>query len=180
MRLRLQLPDDWICRARNAQLSEVVISQGPSEEPELLCWVRWEQSIPAGLKTWMADAMHFALPENYRLQQRTLRRALSEVGWPVAIAESDVLDPQGRVVEERIGIFYRLLEHGAELVLRIRNRERFEALKPVIMSVLLKGDADWTQAQAPSLFHLRSEGMTLTSLSQDETSGNSAAAPAKS
>ena len=179
MRLHLQLPNDWICRARSAQQSEVVISQGPTDEPDLLCWVRWEMSIPAGLKSWIADAMRFALPEGYRLQQRTLRRAVSEVGWPVAIAESEVLDPQGRVVEERIGIFYRLLEHGAEIVLRIRSREPFEARKTEILRVLLKGDADWTQTQAPSLFHLRSEGMTLTSLSPDQSSSDSTGAPPK-
>jgi len=167
MRLRLQLPESWISRARNSQVSEVVIAQGPTEDAELLCWVRWETAIPAGLKSWIADAMGFALPVGCTLRQRSLRRDVSAVGWPVAVVEQDVLDAQGSLVEQRLGIFYRLLEHGAEIVLRIRSRERFEAMKPEILRVLLNGDADWTQAQAPSLFHLRSEGMTLTSLAPE-------------
>lgn len=163
MRLKLHFPASWITRHLNARLSDVLVSKGPTGEPELLLWVRWELPMPAGWKSWIEESMRFELPSGHTPRQHALRRGQSAAGWPVSIAEYEILDDKGRVVEMRIGVFYRLVDHGAELVLRIRNRARYEEQKSELTRFLLSGEADWTQTQAPSLFHLRSEGMTLSS-----------------
>lgn len=148
MRLGLEWPPTWTATLRSQNLVEI------EPEPGLVIRMRAAVPLPAGVVTWISGVMREDAPANASAREvRATRVQTSRHGWPVSISEY-VFERMGEIVEHRLGVFYRLLYNGAELVLHARDSARYAAEAPAILERFLAGGVAWPQSRTATLFDL--------------------------
>lgn len=147
MRLVIEWPSAWEVRTLSPNLTEIVI------DPTLVIRMRAAIPLPAGITTWTDGELAADAPAGTVVRPTRATRQESVWGWPVSICGAELVDAAGTVVEERLGVFYRLLYNGAEVVVRGCDRARFAAEAPGLLERFLRAGVAWPSARA-SLYDL--------------------------
>jgi hypothetical protein len=77
--------------------------------------------LPAELDTW-----GLGIVGGERVRVLAVREDTTDVGWPVTIAASELVDETGAVIEIRMHMLFRFLEHGGIAVVRAANAAAFD------------------------------------------------------
>ena len=152
MRLFIEWPADWQFTALAPSLAQIIV---PPEEPV----IRYRPAIPlpAGVQTWVERVMTEDHPADAVARQVQYDKQTSTWGWPVAISRY-VFEAHGGIVEERVGVFFRVLYNGAEVVVRGRDRARLAEVLPRVMELVLGAPVRWPDADTHTLHGLTREG----------------------
>lgn len=141
-------PAEWTIATLSVSLMEIRIDES--------FVIRHRPSIPlpAGVVTWVTSVMTEDLPTRTRAREVRNERAESTFGWPVVISEYAITDEGGEIVEQRLGVFYRLLYNGGEVVVRSRDRARFHTEAPALRERFLAGHVRWPRDRVGTLYDL--------------------------
>jgi len=148
MRLAVLWPEDWSVKPVSPSLVQIDV------DPTLTIRMRPALPLPAGVHTWIEGAMLENAEPNATPRLVRNEKQTSEFGWPISIAEYAFVDASGAFVEHRLGVFYRLLYNGAELVARFRERGAFEARGPDVLARFLRAGVVWPDDATGTLFEL--------------------------
>ena len=65
-----------------------------------------------------------------------VREDTTDIGWPVTIALSELLDEAGASVEIRMHLMFRFLEHGGIAVMRAANAAAFDQAFAIVQPLV--------------------------------------------
>ncbi|MGN6107547.1 MAG: hypothetical protein ACTHU0_20725 [Kofleriaceae bacterium] len=142
------MPPSWSGRELAPNYTEVVVDSDASIR------IRSQVALPPDYGFWIDHVMKEDVPVDCQAVLRgELEHLRSEQGWPVVLARYEVRLPSHEIVEERVGVFYRILHDGAEVVARCRGSwltSRF----PELRAILLGGRVIWPTNDAVLLYTL--------------------------
>lgn len=148
MKLAYEWPAEWTVATISTSLSEIRVAES------LVIRFRPAVPLPAGVVTWVANTMSEDAPAGTRPREVGTTRTESAFGWPVVIAEYVFEDEHGAMIEQRLGVFFRLLYNGGEVVLRGRDRASFAAEAPAMRERFLAGRVQWPRDRVGTLYDL--------------------------
>lgn len=146
-RLALTWPATWISRPVDRHLFELVVDE------RVTIRVRPQLALPADYQFWIDRTMREDLPGDLTIVPHEFQHGISAHGWPIVIAHCEARTASGELVEDRFGVFYRILHDGAEVVARLRGTswpERAADLRPVLLGATVV----WPAPDAAHLFGL--------------------------
>lgn len=139
MLLELDLPDGWTLQGRPDTHRTVVTGLGPVIELGPLA------ALPDEPRRWIESVMVQALPPGTRLGPPSEVNLQNDLGWPMECVRAEVQTPEGQVLEQRLGAFYKFNEWVAFAL--VRGRSLDDAL-PAISAALKSGRPRW---QSPTV-----------------------------
>lgn len=168
MHLIFPVSPTWPLRQLAPDAVEYIVDSGSSRAADtnrdavaLLLRARWGLPVPLQPLVWIEETMAAGAPPGVHLKRLSLIRTQTQHGWPAQSAHYALFTATGELIEERLGVFYRLLNTAAEVVLHIRDRDRYKERAAELERVLLGGDARWPDPDTDTLRELLSEDMTL-------------------
>jgi hypothetical protein len=167
MRIEIIWPKGWSATQTEASSFQVVIPPvvstlsvtpvqgGDSHQAAPLC-LRIRDGLPSPIDkvAFIEEAMLLQAPADCVLKRLSLQRIATLHGWPAQSAHYALFTPQGELIEERLGVFYRLLNHCSEVMLRIRDRAEYLQRAAELESLMLSGRAVWDFDDKSTLWHL--------------------------
>jgi hypothetical protein len=144
MRLVLPIPEDWDTTVADGVWRAVPPGSDPAD-PGLVAVVSPIQAIPSlADPEWIRPHLSHDLPAGASLRVDSVRDGHSLRGWPCATYRSAVVDRNGRVVEQRMAVAYRLHEMFAIAELRATSQQLWDELAPELGMLFLGAHPDWS------------------------------------
>jgi hypothetical protein len=159
MFLDLKWPATWPVCVFPGNRFEVQVEADNS----LVLHVCTQRVLPIDPESWIRQAF---LPKQVagNSLRMSVERGRTQVGWPLIFAFGQIVDENGRVQEERLGAFYRLLSYGAEAVVIAKTPHTIESHRAELESLLLSASAKWPERDEATLSGLLSVGLTAAEL----------------
>jgi hypothetical protein len=89
------------------------------------------EPLPAELDTWGQRVVG-----TERVRLLAVREDTTDVGWPVTIAASELLDEAGATVEIRMHMLFRFLEYAGIAVVRATDTAAFDQAFPLVQPLV--------------------------------------------
>jgi hypothetical protein len=147
-RLTLHWPSQWQSDSIGPNLTEVIV------DPSVTMRVRALVPPAAEHTIWIAGVMREGLDPRSTSTELVCEARLSERGWPVMFAHHRVLDENGAAVEERVGVFYRIIHSHGEVTVRLRGGVTWNDRAALLLPVLMGGDVVWPAYDTDMLWTL--------------------------
>jgi hypothetical protein len=138
VRLKLELRPEWPRRAHEGG-GEVVAVRADAVVIEVEPLI----PIPEEARPWIEAGMARDLPAGGALGEIAAVSSTNDLGWPMEIVGAAVLDGSGRVLEQRIGAFYKFSEWGGHALVRARDAAALAETRAAILAALRSGKPEW-------------------------------------
>jgi hypothetical protein len=143
-RFRLDVPSTWPKLDIGVHFAQYTVDE------DVTLNVRWMTHLVLDEGAWIESVMREGLAAP-KLTRLAFEPALSDKGWPMVFAAYNVSD--GKVVEHRVGAFYRIVHTQGEAVFHLRNGVRWEDRAATLRPLLLAGHVDWPIYQEQDLLY---------------------------
>lgn len=165
-RLALSAPPEWERRYTTSAHSGVDEAKSDHSDddmaddrmefvvaPDVIVHVRRMVPMWVDYGSWVENAIGetFSSPI---LEQVAFEHGLSTRGWPMVFAHYRVRSTSGDLLAECVGVFYRILHVGAEVVVRFSGGTRWAAFEGALRPVLMNGHIDWPRSEPDDLYTL--------------------------
>ena len=144
MQLVLRLPEDW--KVRELESGRTVIRLPKDVEIEIDPFV----AAPDEPRLWIEQTMLRETPFAAKLRDPMPVLARNELGWPMEVSAATVVDPDGKVVEGRIGAFFKFQEWACSALARAADVAALEEQRAAIIEALQGARPDWRNPQMPA------------------------------
>jgi hypothetical protein len=148
MMLVLPFPQSWPVLPAAAVPTVVAIAAGEPTEAsgELTLSIFPLVPLPEDPSQWGAPYLYGGLPAGARVAIKSAQDQETDLGWPLSLIESHVVDAAGNLLGLRLHAFYRCLEYGAVAVVysSAAAQPRLETLRSSLLDLLGRGRPDFT------------------------------------
>jgi hypothetical protein len=144
VQLALAIPVGWPVHPLDDGRRVVIVPPVPaSGGPDLVVEIGPLIPAPEDPREWMAATMARDVRPGTTAHILAVNETVSTVGWPMEIAQGNVVDAAEAIVETRLGAFYKLNEWAAHALVRALDVSRWEAAREAIAEMLLKARPSW-------------------------------------
>ena len=139
MKLNVDLPAEWSVQTNEEGKRLVVVREGA-----VVMEIETLIPIPEEAREWIEEVMGENVPPDCKLGELDELETKNDLTWPMEIVAVQVIGPDGKVVEDRLGAFYKFNEWGGQALVRSRDPRALEAVRGKLLAILRAGRPQWT------------------------------------
>lgn len=144
MQLVLRLPEGW--KVRELESGRALIRLPKDIAIEVDPFV----AAPDEPRLWIEQTMLRETPFAAKLRDMMPVLARNEFGWPMEVTAATVVDADGKVVEARIGAFFKFQEWACSALARAADVAALDEQRSAIIEALQTARPDWRNPQLPT------------------------------
>ena len=137
MHLVLTLPARW--RVTAAEGGRQTIDAG-----DVTLEVEPLVPVPDDARGWIHACMRRGAPAFTRLGELLPVVAKNDLGWPMEIYATNLLDAAGNPVEARAAAFYKFQEYAGHVLALAPDAATLDELRGLLLTAFQSGRPDWT------------------------------------
>ncbi|MCS6914484.1 MAG: hypothetical protein RMK29_13240 [Myxococcales bacterium] len=124
--------------------------------------------VPADYIGAQEELLRLGVPSGGTLRVHEDLLGETDLGWPMRRVLTEVVDPEGRVLEVRLHAFYQFLYYAAHAVAVSPDPAVLRAHLPLLTEALGRGRPDWRSDQVVAVeeifsFEVEAAGSTMVS-----------------